>query len=67
MNFPKKQPAVLRQWSIRWLLSWFVIDSGVSIYYSAIYNVVLINLVALMLIGLPLLMTRNEFATFNGK
>ena len=43
------------------LLSWFVIDSGISIYYKAIYNVVLINLVALILIGLPLVMTRNEF------
>jgi hypothetical protein len=48
------------------LLSWFVIDSGISIYYGAIYNVVLINLVALMLIGLPLLMTRKEFATSMG-
>ena len=43
------------------LLSWFVIDSGISIYYKAIYNVVLINLVALILIVLPLVMTRNEF------
>ncbi len=48
------------------LLSWFVIDSGISIYYSAIYNVVLINLVALMLIGLPLVITRSEFTTSNG-
>ena len=43
------------------LLSWFVIDSGISIFYGAVYNVVLINLVALILIGLPLVMTRNEF------
>ena len=48
------------------LLSWFAIDSGISIYYGAIYNVVLINLVALILIGLPLVMTRNEFANSNG-
>ena len=43
------------------LLSWFVIDSGISIYYGAVHNVVLINLVALVLIGLPLVMTRRHF------
>lgn len=47
------------------LLSWFVIDSGISIYYRAIYNVVLINLVALILIGFPLVMTRKEFTISN--
>jgi len=43
------------------MLSWFLVDSGISYYYGAIHNIVLINLVALILIGLPLLMTRNEF------
>ena len=43
------------------MLSWFCIDSGISIYYGAIHNVVMINLVALFLIGLPLVMTRKEF------
>ena len=43
------------------LLSWFCIDSGISIYYGAIHNVVIINIVALILIGIPLVMTRNEF------
>lgn len=43
------------------LLLWFVIDSGISICTGAIYNVVLINLVALFLIGLPLVMTRKAF------
>ena len=43
------------------LLSWFVIDSSLSVYYGAIHNLVIINLVALTLIGLPLVMTRNEF------
>ncbi len=47
------------------LLSWFVIDSGISIYYGAIHNVVMINLVALSLIGLPLVMTSKEFALQN--
>ncbi len=43
------------------LLSWFVIDSSISIYYQAMYNVVLINLFALVLIGIPLIMTRKAF------
>lgn len=44
------------------LLSWFMIDSGISIYYGAVHNLVLINLVALLLIGLPLLMTGRAFS-----
>ena len=43
------------------LLSWFCIDSFISVYYSAIYNVWIINLFALVVIGLPLLITRKEF------
>ena len=43
------------------LLSWFVIDSAISLYYGAIHNIVIINLVALVLIGLPLIMTRKAF------
>lgn len=43
------------------LLSWFVIDSGISLYVGAIHNVVLINLVALVLIGVPLVATRRVF------
>ncbi|MBE7437156.1 MAG: hypothetical protein HS115_01785 [Spirochaetales bacterium] len=43
------------------LLSWFVIDSSVSLFYGAVYNVVLINLVALVSIGLPLVMTARAF------
>ncbi len=58
--FKKKEP-----WAYRamWygLLSWFVIDSGISLYYGAVHNVILINLVALFLIGLPLVMTRRYF------
>lgn len=50
-------------WRAMWygLLSWFVIDSSISFYYGAIHNVVLINLVALLLIGIPLVMTRKVF------
>ncbi|MEZ4828630.1 MAG: hypothetical protein R3C61_20445 [Bacteroidia bacterium] len=43
------------------LLSWFVIDSGISLFYGAIHNVVMINLVALILIGIPLVATRKVF------
>jgi len=43
------------------LILWFVIDSSVSIYTGALYNVIIINLVALFLIGLPLVMTRKVF------
>ena len=43
------------------LLSWFCIDTGISIFYDAIHNVVMINLVALVLIGIPLVMTRRAF------
>ncbi|MEL6720526.1 MAG: hypothetical protein AAFO82_07545 [Bacteroidota bacterium] len=43
------------------MLSWFFIDSGLSFYYGAIHNILLINLIALLLIGLPLLMTRKVF------
>ncbi|MEM6698295.1 MAG: hypothetical protein AAF599_07860 [Bacteroidota bacterium] len=43
------------------MLSWFLIDSGLSFYYGAIHNILIINIVALVLIGLPLVMTRKEF------
>lgn len=43
------------------MLFWFFIDSGISFYYGAIHNIVIINLVALVLIGLPLIMTKKAF------
>ncbi len=36
------------------LLSWFCIDSAVTTFYGAYHNLYLINIVALVLIGLPL-------------
>lgn len=42
-------------------LLWFTVDSGISIYYGAAYNVYLINLVALVFIGIPLIMTWKVF------
>jgi len=58
--FKRKEPWAYKAMWIG-LVSWFCIDSGISIYYRAIHNVILINLVALLLIGLPLIMTRKEF------
>ncbi|WP_299126011.1 hypothetical protein [uncultured Winogradskyella sp.] len=59
-SFKQKEP-----WAYKamWfgLLSWFVVDSGISFYYGAIHNIILINLVAFILIGLPLVMTRKVF------
>lgn len=43
------------------LLSWFCIDSSITIYYQAYHNLYLINLVALALIGFPLIMTHSYF------
>lgn len=43
------------------LLSWFCIDSSITTYYKAYHNLYLINLVALVLIALPLIMTRSYF------
>lgn len=59
-SFKRKEPWAFRA-MVYGLLSWFVVDSSISIYYGAIHNVVLINVVALLLIGLPLAMTRKEF------
>jgi hypothetical protein len=62
--FKKKEPwAYKALWFA--LLSWFLIDSGISYYYGAIHNIVMINLVALVLIGLPLIMTRKVFKNKN--
>ncbi|WP_273565332.1 hypothetical protein [Maribacter halichondriae] len=59
-SFKKKE---LWAYKAMWygILSWFLIDSGISLYYGAIHNVVIINLVALILIGLPLIATSKEF------
>lgn len=58
--FKKREPWAFRAIAYG-LLSWFIIDSGISLYYGALYNVVMINGVALLLIGLPLLMTYPAF------
>ena len=43
------------------LLSWFIIDSTLSIYFGAYFNVIVINLFALITIGIPLLITKKAF------
>lgn len=59
--FSRRQPwawhAVL--WS---MLLWFVIDSGLSIYHGAWFNVWMINIWTLLLTGVSLTMTHNYFA-----
>ncbi|MEM9986670.1 MAG: hypothetical protein AAF804_16385 [Bacteroidota bacterium] len=43
------------------LASWFVIDSGLSLFYGAIHNLILINLPAFLMIATPLLMIYPMF------
>ena len=43
------------------LLSWFVLDSTISVLHGAWFNVYLINVVTLLGQGLPLAMTAPEF------
>ena len=48
--------------AVAWvLLLWFVVDSSLSIYHGALFNVWMINVWALLLIGVPLMMTYTEF------
>jgi len=58
-----------QRWAFRaiWygLLTWFFIDSSISFYYRTVHNIVIINLVALLLIGLPLIMTAKAFTKIN--
>lgn len=45
---------------------WFVIDTAVSIYVTAYFNVA-INVLLLILVALPLIMTRNDFIKISKK
>lgn len=40
---------------------WFVVDSSVSIAHGAHFNVWMINLAPLLLLGVPMLLVRKEF------
>lgn len=44
------------------LLTWFVIDSVFSGLHGAYFNIWLVNLPCLLIMGVPLLMLRNAFA-----
>lgn len=55
----KERWAYYAMWS--GMISWFLIDSAISYYTGAVHNVVLINLPAMVMIGLPLLMTWKAF------
>lgn len=48
------------------MISWFTIDSGISWYYGAVHNLVLINMVAMVLIGIPLVGTWKAFKSTTG-
>lgn len=43
------------------LLTWFFIDSGISYYYNAFHNLIIINIPALIMISIPLIMTKKYF------
>jgi len=43
------------------ILTWFVIDSGLSFYHSAAFNVWMINIWPMILICIPLIMTYRNF------
>ncbi len=43
------------------LMSWFLIDTTISAAYGAFYNILMINVMALILIAVPLLATWKVF------
>jgi len=47
------------------MVTWFALDSGISLYYGAYYNVYLINLPSFVIIVLPLIVTWKEFSSNN--
>lgn len=47
-------------------LLWFTVDSAVSIVHGAWFNVLMINLTTLVLVGLPLAMTYRAFPAASG-
>lgn len=43
------------------LLIWFLIDTSISFYHSAYFNILLINIFTLVVQGLPLIFTWKDF------
>jgi hypothetical protein len=49
--------------AVAWpLLAWFTLDSAMSVYHGATFNVWMVNLPTLVLVGIPLLATRADFS-----
>ena len=44
------------------MLLWFCVDSTISVAHGAYFNVYLVNVMPLILFGIPLAATRSEFA-----
>ncbi|SHN34984.1 hypothetical protein SAMN04488057_12426 [Cyclobacterium lianum] len=44
------------------MVTWFALDSGLSLYYGAYYNIYLINIPSFVIIVLPLIVTWKEFS-----
>lgn len=58
--FYRKEPWAWH--AIFWaLMLWFVIDSGMSIYHGAYFNIWMINIWSLLLTAIPLVMTYRDF------
>lgn len=58
--FRKQEPWAWH--AVLWpMVIWFIIDSGLCIYHGAFFNVWMINIWTVFLVGLPLLMTRQAF------
>lgn len=63
--FIVRYPLMRRErWAHQALVSgsaaWFVFDSGFSAWIGAVFNILIVNVPCLFLLGLPLLMTRKS-------
>lgn len=59
--FARREPWSWRA-SVAALLTWCVADTALSVAHGALFNVLLVNVPGVALIGLPLAMTRRAFA-----
>ncbi len=60
-NSLKSKEAWAWKASVLGLISWFLIDSGCSLYYQAFHNLYLINIPAIIMLMIPLIMMRKDF------
>ena len=66
MYFITRYPLANRErWAYRALvwafLSWLIVDTAMSLIYGAYFNVLIVNLPCVVLLGLPLLLLRSHF------